>query len=691
MIKVVGIRFQRAGKIYYFDPLDYDLETAMHVIVETARGVEMGTVLIPPKEVDDDKVVQPLKPVIRIATDDDEKVIEKNKEKEAEAYVICKEKIAKHGLDMKLVAAEYTFDNNKLLFYFTADGRIDFRELVKDLASVFRTRIELRQIGVRDETKMLGGIGICGRELCCRSYLTDFVPVSIKMAKEQNLSLNPTKISGVCGRLMCCLKNEQETYEYLNSRLPLVGDSVITPTGMHGEVSGVNVLRQLVKVVVDNGEEKELQEYAVDDLKFTPRRRRDVRVTDEEMKELEGLEDKEARRKKTNVRSGRTAGKTTVANTAGSGMIHGIKMKRLPENRHRNVWHQRQMPEVKTVKNVSTKTVAITVEETTGIAAKSASTASRMKTVRNVSTKIVAITAEEITTEIVQKITIMEMAAKAEKNVNIAVTETTDDAATTTERIIRVETTNVENKNGVTIHSHERLDELHRNGYWIIQDPGRFCFGMDAVLLSGFAKVKPGERALDLGTGTGIIPILLEAKTKGEHFTGLEIQPESADMAARSVAYNHLEEKITIVTGDIKEASARFGAGSFEVITTNPPYMIGQHGIQNDASAKTIARHEVLCDLDDILRESAKILKQGGRFYMVHRPFRLAEIFSKMVAYHIEPKRIRLVYPFVDKEPNMVLIEGLRGGKSRLTVEKPLIVYKEPGVYMPEIYDIYGY
>ena len=290
MIKVVGIRFQRAGKIYYFDPLDYDLETAMHVIVETARGIEMGTVLIPPKEVDDDKVVQPLKPVIRIATDDDEKVIEKNKEKEAEAYVICKEKIAKHGLDMKLVAAEYTFDNNKLLFYFTA-GRIDFRELVKDLASVFRTRIELRQIGVRDETKMLGGIGICGRELCCRSYLTDFVPVSIKMAKEQNLSLNPTKISGVCGRLMCCLKNEQETYEYLNSRLPSVGDSVITPTGMHGEVSGVNVLRQLVKVVVDNGEEKELQEYAVDDLKFTPRRRRDVRVTDEEMKELEGLED----------------------------------------------------------------------------------------------------------------------------------------------------------------------------------------------------------------------------------------------------------------------------------------------------------------------------------------------------------------------------------------------------------------
>ena len=291
MIKVVGIRFQRAGKIYYFDPLDYDLETAMHVIVETARGVEMGTVLIPPKEVEDDKVIQPLKPVIRVATDEDEKVMERNKEKEAEAYVICKENIAKHGLEMKLVAAEYTFDNNKLLFYFTADGRIDFRELVKDLASVFRTRIELRQIGVRDETKMLGGIGICGRELCCKSYLTDFVPVSIKMAKEQNLSLNPTKISGVCGRLMCCLKNEQDTYEYLNSRLPVVGDYVTTPGGMKGEVQSINVLRQVVKVVVDNGEEKELIEYPVDDLQFTPKRRKDVKVTEEELKELEGLED----------------------------------------------------------------------------------------------------------------------------------------------------------------------------------------------------------------------------------------------------------------------------------------------------------------------------------------------------------------------------------------------------------------
>lgn len=294
MIKVVGIRFQRAGKIYYFDPLDYDLETAMHVIVETARGVEMGTVLIPPKEVEDDKVIQPLKPVIRVATDEDEKVMERNKEKEAEAYVICKEKIAKHGLEMKLVAAEYTFDNNKLLFYFTADGRIDFRELVKDLASVFRTRIELRQIGVRDETKMLGGIGICGRELCCKSYLTDFVPVSIKMAKEQNLSLNPTKISGVCGRLMCCLKHEQDTYEYLNEKLPNVGDFVRTVDGNKGEVLSVSVLRQKVRIVVtDKDDNKEVMEYPVSELKFKPKKRRNTeRISDEEYKALEALEDK---------------------------------------------------------------------------------------------------------------------------------------------------------------------------------------------------------------------------------------------------------------------------------------------------------------------------------------------------------------------------------------------------------------
>lgn len=237
----------------------------------------------------------------------------------------------------------------------------------------------------------------------------------------------------------------------------------------------------------------------------------------------------------------------------------------------------------------------------------------------------------------------------------------------------------------------ERLDELHRNGYYIIQNPEKFCFGMDAVLLSGFAKVRKGEVALDLGTGTGIIPILLEAKTEGEHFTGLEIQEESADMAARSVALNHLESKIAIVTGDIKDASGIFGASSFDVITTNPPYMIGDHGLSSSNQAKAIARHEMLCTLDDVLSESAKLLKPKGRFYMVHRPFRLAEIMSKMVAYGLEPKRMKLVYPFVDKEPNMVLIEGLKGGNSRLTVEKPLIVYKEQGVYTEEIYEIYGY
>ena len=237
----------------------------------------------------------------------------------------------------------------------------------------------------------------------------------------------------------------------------------------------------------------------------------------------------------------------------------------------------------------------------------------------------------------------------------------------------------------------ERIDDLQKNGYRIIQNPEKFCFGMDAVLLSGFAKVKAGENALDLGTGTGIIPILLEAKTQGEHFTGLEIQEESADMARRSVALNGLEEKIEIVTGDIKDASERFGASSFDVITTNPPYMIGQHGLKNGNEAKTIARHEVLCDLEDILRESSRLLKEHGRFYMVHRPFRLAEILSAMVQYRIEPKRMRLVYPYIDKEPNMVLIEGLRGGKSRMTVEKPLIVYKEPGVYTEEIYTTYGY
>lgn len=237
----------------------------------------------------------------------------------------------------------------------------------------------------------------------------------------------------------------------------------------------------------------------------------------------------------------------------------------------------------------------------------------------------------------------------------------------------------------------ERLDELHRNGYQIIQNSSKFCFGMDAVLLSGFARVKLGERVLDLGTGTGIIPILLRGKTEGRDFTGLEIQEESADMARRSVAYNHLEESISIVTGDIKEAAALFGAASFDVVTSNPPYMTGNHGLVNPEQPKAIARHELLCTLEDVVRETAKVLRPGGRFYLVHRPFRLAEIMTVLVKYKLEPKRMRLVYPFVDKEPNMVLLEALSGGRSRITVDKPLIVYKEQGVYTDEIYDIYGY
>lgn len=236
----------------------------------------------------------------------------------------------------------------------------------------------------------------------------------------------------------------------------------------------------------------------------------------------------------------------------------------------------------------------------------------------------------------------------------------------------------------------ERLDDLQIKGYEIIQHPGKFCFGMDAVLLSNFARVKKGEQVLDLGTGTGIIPILLAAKTDGSKFVGLEIQPESADMAKRSILHNHLEHKIEIVNGDIKEAANLFGGASFDVITTNPPYMIGQHGIANASDTKAIARHEVLCTLDDILRESAKVLRPGGKFYMVHRPFRMAEIMSKMIVAGIEPKRMRMVHPFVDKEPNMVLIEGARGGHSRMTVEKPLIVYKSVGEYSDELLGEYG-
>ena len=294
MTKVIGVRFRTAGKIYFFAPGKLKIQTGDKVIVETARGVEFGTVVTGEKEVEDDKIMQPLKPVIRIATAEDKKKDAKNRDKEKEAFGICLEKIRKHGLEMKLIDAEYTFDNNKVLFYFTADERIDFRELVKDLASVFRTRIELRQIGVRDETKIRGGIGICGRPLCCHTYLSEFAPVSIKMAKEQNLSLNPTKISGVCGRLMCCLTNEEETYEELNSHLPSNGDHVTTPEGLRGDVQSVNVLRQLVKVVVTlDNDEKEIREYKATELKFKPRRRKkEQKLSKEEMAELKALEGK---------------------------------------------------------------------------------------------------------------------------------------------------------------------------------------------------------------------------------------------------------------------------------------------------------------------------------------------------------------------------------------------------------------
>ena len=299
MIKVIGVRFRTAGKIYFFDPVEFEIKRGDHVIVETARGVEYGTVVCDPKEVEEDQVIQPLKAVLRVATAKDDEQEKSNKEKEREAYKICLEKIRKHELDMKLIDAEYTFDNNKVLFYFTADGRIDFRELVKDLAAVFKTRIELRQIGVRDETKILGGIGSCGRPLCCHTHLSEFVPVSIKMAKEQNLSLNPTKISGVCGRLMCCLKHEEETYEELNKSLPNVGDFVNCIDGVKGEVHSVNVLRQLVKVIVEVNDEKEIREYRADQLRFKRRFKKEkMDVHDKELRELEKLEKQE---KKSNL------------------------------------------------------------------------------------------------------------------------------------------------------------------------------------------------------------------------------------------------------------------------------------------------------------------------------------------------------------------------------------------------------
>ena len=297
---IIGVSFRQAGKVYFFDPGDEQIERGEHVIVETAKGVEYGTVVVPNREMAEEKIVAPLKKIIRVATPKDEDIEVKNREKEKDASKICLEKIAKHRLEMKLIAAEYTFDNHKVLFYFTADGRIDFRELVKDLASVFRTRIELRQIGVRDETKICGGIGICGRTLCCHSYLSEFAPVSIKMAKEQNLSLNPTKISGVCGRLMCCLKNEEEAYEELNSRLPHIGSHVKTAEGLDAEVQSVSVLKQLVKVIVflDDGE-KEVREYRVDELKFRPNKPKN-RIKDKhdkELKKLEAMEKKEGKSK----------------------------------------------------------------------------------------------------------------------------------------------------------------------------------------------------------------------------------------------------------------------------------------------------------------------------------------------------------------------------------------------------------
>ncbi len=301
MIKVIGIRFRKAGKIYHFAPGSLMLSPGDKVVVETSRGIEFGEVVTGPEELQDNRSGQPLKEVLRKATEEDIEREARNKKKEIEALDVCLQKIRKHNLEMKLIDCEYTFDNSKILFYFTAEGRIDFRDLVKDLASIFHTRIELRQVGVRDETKILGGIGSCGRPLCCHQYLTDFVPVSIKMAKEQNLSLNPIKISGVCGRLMCCLKYEEDVYEELNRKLPNPGDTVSTPDGMHGDVASVNILKQLVRVVVDlPGDEKEIREYPASEIKFKSRRRgrgKDKKP-DRELEALEELEMKETREMK---------------------------------------------------------------------------------------------------------------------------------------------------------------------------------------------------------------------------------------------------------------------------------------------------------------------------------------------------------------------------------------------------------
>lgn len=297
MLRVIGVRFRRVGKIYFFDPgLFSDIKVGQNVIVETARGIEYGEVVIADRKIEEEKVAQPLKKIIRVATAEDDEKQKNNRKKEKDAFEICLKKIKKHGLEMKLIDVEYTFDNNKVLFYFTADGRIDFRELVKDLAAVFKTRIELRQIGVRDETKIIGGIGVCGRDLCCHTYLAEFQPVSIKMAKEQNLSLNPTKISGICGRLMCCLKNEQEAYEELNKKLPNIGDFVITKDKLNGQVQSINVLKQIVKVIVElENDEKEVREYQADELIFEKKKKKEAVSVDKELQVLEMLEKKEGK------------------------------------------------------------------------------------------------------------------------------------------------------------------------------------------------------------------------------------------------------------------------------------------------------------------------------------------------------------------------------------------------------------
>jgi len=287
LIEVAGIRFKKVGKIYYFAPGNLKLKNGDHVIVETSRGIEYGTVVIASKTVREEDIVPPLKSILRISTPQDDEQIKINREKEQEALKICKEKVLKHNLEMKLIDVEYTFDHNKILFYFTADGRVDFRELVRDLASVFKTRIELRQIGVRDEAKMVGGLGICGRQLCCSLFLSDFEPVSIKMAKEQNLSLNPTKISGTCGRLMCCLKNEQEAYESIIKNTPSVGSLVKTPDG-NGSVTAVSVLKGIITVAIDHGDEKQLKDYHVDEVKIL--KKAAVKEENVDMAELEKLE-----------------------------------------------------------------------------------------------------------------------------------------------------------------------------------------------------------------------------------------------------------------------------------------------------------------------------------------------------------------------------------------------------------------